>query len=161
RAVAKRTAPTEGMPPLPGQHGWRMPAEWELLQATWIAWPQRQADWPGRFAPIPWVYAEIVRLLSQAETVHILVDDTQAEKKARKTLAQVGIDLQYIRFFPFPTNRVWTRDYGPIFLTNADGRIGLTDWQFNAWAKYPDWTRDDGVPQRIGKTLGLPLCRPR
>ena len=32
-------------------------------------------DWPGRFAPIPWVYAEIVRKLSQVEKVRILVED--------------------------------------------------------------------------------------
>ena len=149
------------MPALPGRHGWRMPAEWEPHQATWIAWPQRKADWPGRFAPIPWVYAEIVRLLCQSELVHILVDDAQAEAKARKVLAQTGVDFQRMRFFRFPTNRVWTRDYGPIILTNADGRIGLTDWRFNAWAKYPDWKRDNAVPQRIGKTLGLPVCQPR
>jgi agmatine deiminase len=160
-AMAKRTGQSESMPSLPGQHGWRMPAEWEPHQATWIAWPQRQADWPGRFAPIPWDYAEIVRLLSQAEMVHILVDDAHAEAKARKILAQVEVDFQRIRFVRIPTNRVWTRDYGPFFLTNTDGQIAITDWQFNAWAKYPDWQRDNAVPQKVGKALSLPICQPR
>jgi agmatine deiminase len=149
------------MPALPGQNGWRMPAEWEPHQATWIAWPKNKADWPGRFAPIPWVYAEIVRLLCQAEMVHILVDDLPAEKKIRKILTTVGVDFQSIRFFRFPTNRVWTRDYGPIFLTGPDGRLGMTDWQFNAWAKYPDWRRDNAVPQKVAKALALPVCQPR
>ena len=149
------------MPVLPGQHGWRMPAEWEPHQAAWIAWPKNKADWPGRFAPIPWVYAEIVRLLCQSEMVHILVDDAQAEAKARRILATVEIDFQRIRFFRFRTNRVWTRDYGPIFLTDPDGRLGLTDWEFNAWAKYPDWQRDTAVPQKVAKALNLPICQPR
>ncbi|HUA60525.1 MAG TPA: agmatine deiminase family protein, partial [Verrucomicrobiae bacterium] len=52
-----------------------MPAEWERHEATWIAWPHNHADWPGRFAPIPWVYGEIVRKLSGVERVRILVRD--------------------------------------------------------------------------------------
>lgn len=148
------------MPDLPGQHGWRMPAEWQPHQATWIAWPQRPGDWPGRFTPIPWVYAEIVRLLSHAEMVNILVDDARAEQKARSILAQTDVDCQRIHFFRIPTNRVWTRDYGPIFVTGPNGRLGLTDWQFNAWAKYADWKRDDAVPQKISKVLELPSCQP-
>ena len=39
---------------------WRMPAEWEPHGATWLAWPHERSDWPGKFAPIPWVYGEIV-----------------------------------------------------------------------------------------------------
>jgi agmatine deiminase len=93
--------------------------------------------------------------------VHILVDDAQAEAKARRILATVEIDFQRIRFFRFRTNRVWTRDYGPIFLTDPDGRLGLTDWEFNAWAKYPDWQRDTAVPQKVAKALNLPICQPR
>ena len=148
------------MPALPGKHGWFMPAEWQRHQATWIAWPQRPGDWPGRFTPIPWVYAEIVRLLCQAEMVNILVDDARAEMKAGSILAQADVELERVRFFRIPTNRVWTRDYGPIFLTSPDGRVGLTDWQFNAWAKYADWKRDDAVPPKVGKALGLPICQP-
>ena len=51
-----------------------MPAEWEPHAATWIGWPQNRDDWPGKFQPIAWVYAEIVRHLSRVEDVHILVD---------------------------------------------------------------------------------------
>ena len=52
----------------PAQLGYRMPAEWEPHEATWIAWPHNRDDWPGKFAPIPWVYTEIVRHLSRVET---------------------------------------------------------------------------------------------
>ena len=41
-----------------------MPAEWEAHAATWIAWPHNRDDWPGKMAPIPWVYGEIVRKIS-------------------------------------------------------------------------------------------------
>ena len=59
--------------PLARALGFRMPAEWEPHDATWIAWPHNRDDWPGRFAPIPWVYGEIVRRLAQVERVRILV----------------------------------------------------------------------------------------
>jgi agmatine deiminase len=146
---------------LPAQRGWRMPAEWEPHLATWIAWPQRSADWPGKFPPIPWVYTEIVRHLHAAEMVNILVDDAAAETRVRRMLARSGVDLQRVQFFRFPTNRVWTRDYGPIFLKSPEGSLGLTDWRFNAWAKYPDWQRDDKVPEHIRKKLSVPAWQPQ
>ncbi len=40
-----------------------MPAEWEPHEATWLAWPHERSDWPGKFAPIPWVYGEVARRL--------------------------------------------------------------------------------------------------
>ena len=54
-------------PPSPGR--WRMPAEWEPHRATWIAWPHFEPDWPGKLAPIPWVYGEITRVLADVEPV--------------------------------------------------------------------------------------------
>src|SRR5262245_25319024 len=105
----------------PAVQGWRMPAEWEAHEATWIAWPHRRADWPGKFAPIPWVHVEIVRHLHETERVHILINDRASEKTARRMLSRAGIDLGQVRFFPFRTDRVWTRDYGPIFLVSGHG----------------------------------------
>ncbi len=66
--------------------GFRMPAEWEPHEATWLAWPHENTDWPGKFTPIPWVYGEIVRHLSRVEKVRILIDDAEAERKARRVL---------------------------------------------------------------------------
>src|SRR5262245_54325117 len=133
----------------PGASGWRMPAEWEPHEATWLAWPHRRDDWPGKFAPIPWVFADIVRHLTLAERVHLLVQDARMEGQVRRILQRTGVDLSRVGFFRIPTDRVWTRDYGPIFVTHPDGRAGLTDWGFNAWAKYDDWRKDNAVPGRI------------
>ena len=140
---------------------WRMPAEWEPHEATWLAWPHERADWPGKFAPIPWVYGEIVRHLHTAERVNILVQDAPHERAATGILRKVGVDLARIGFLRIPTDRVWTRDSGPIFLTNAAGQVALTDWRFNAWAKYDNWRNDDKVPARINKRLRLKSWQPR
>jgi agmatine deiminase len=128
--------------------GFRMPAEWEPHQATWIAWPHQRSDWPDKFEPIPWVYSEIVRHLSTGERVRILVNDKTA-KSARKVLSRVGVNLKQVDFVRQPTDRVWTRDYCPLFVRNAQGKVALTNWKFNGWAKYPNHKRDDAVPDQI------------
>ncbi|MGA2050724.1 MAG: agmatine deiminase family protein [Terracidiphilus sp.] len=148
------------MADMPHQLGYRMPAEWDRHEATWLAWPHNPEDWPGKFQTIPWVYAEIVRLLSARERVHILVDDAKAEQRALSILERAGAVLDQVSFHHWPTNRVWTRDSGPIFVRNAVGSAALTDWHFNAWAKYPDWQLDDQIPGRIAALLGLPSWQP-
>ncbi|MBI1833193.1 MAG: agmatine deiminase family protein, partial [Planctomycetes bacterium] len=145
----------------PAAQGWFMPAEWQPHEATWIAWPHNKDDWPGKFATIPWVYGEIVRHLHTGEFIHILVNDAAHEKRARDVLAKVGVDLSRIRFFTIPTDRVWTRDSGPIFLVNGAGGVAMTDWRFNAWAKYDNWKIDDEVPTRINKRLRLKRWQPK
>ncbi len=140
--------------------GWWMPAEWERHEATWIAWPHERRDWPGKFAAIPWVYGEIVRQLHQSERVAIEVQDAEAETRVRRLLERCGIALPSITFYRFPTDRVWTRDHGPIFVRDGQGRLAVTDFRFNAWAKYDNWKRDDKVPARVARALGLPHVQP-
>ena len=89
-----------------------MPAEWEPHAATWLAWPHFRGDWPGKFEPIPWVYAEIIRYLSRQERVELIVKDAASEKLARKTLKRAHALSDNVRFHRWPTNRVWTRDSG-------------------------------------------------
>lgn len=137
-----------------------MPAEWEPHDATWIAWPHNRLDWPGRFAPIPWVYAEIVRKLSRVERVRILVQGPRVEAQARKVLEKAGAQMDAVEFLSCPTNRVWTRDFGPIFVRNRRGEVALTAWRFNAWAKYDDWQLDSKVPAFAAKRLKLPVYSP-
>jgi len=137
-----------------------MPAEWERHEATWLAWPHEKTDWPGKFAPIPWLYGEIVRILARVEKVRILVEDAETEQKARKVLKKTGADLASVDFFRHKTNRSWTRDYCPIFVRDAGGGIAVTDWIFNGWAKYDNWADDNDVPAFIARELNLPRFEP-
>jgi len=138
---------------LPRELGYKMPAEWELHEATWLAWPHNREDWPGKFQPIPWVYAEIVRLLSQHENVHILVHGETQEQRAASILRRAGANPGQVSFHQWPTDRVWLRDSGPIFVKDPAGELAITDWKFNAWAKYDDWKLDDQVPAHVAKLL--------
>jgi len=137
-----------------------MPAEWEPHEATWLAWPHNPEDWPGKFQAIPWLYAEIVRLLSAQERVHLIVENAQVEQRTTGILQRAGANLDRVNFHRWPTDRGWTRDSGPIFVRNGDGKVALTNWRFNGWAKYDDWKLDDQLPGRVSKLLGLPTWEP-
>ena len=133
-----------------------MPAEWEPHAATWIGWPHNKSDWPGRFAPIPWVYGEIVRKVTPGELVRILVNSAAHEAQARRVLTKCGVDLAQVEFLRFPTNRGWTRDFGPIFVTkDQPPEVAIARFHFNAWAKYPDWKKDDKIPDLAARRFKL------
>ncbi len=144
-----------------------MPAEWAAHAATWIAWPHNPEDWPNKFQPIPWVYCEIVRHLSRAEDVHILVNDAPAEKRATAMLRRQGANLARLHFHLWRTDRVWLRDSGPIFVKRLaggegqpGGELALTNWKFNAWAKYDNWRNDDKIPGYVAELYALPCIEP-
>ena len=155
-AAKKATRPESPKSPA----GFRMPAEWEPHAATWIAWPHKAGDWPGKLAPIPWVYAEIVRLLHRTERVNILVRDAAKESIARRVLTKAGVDLDRVTFRKWPTDRVWTRDYGPTFVVGPAKEKAFIDWRFTGWAKYPEHKNDDAVPGRVARATRLPNWRP-
>ncbi len=149
------------MAKVPAEQGFRMPAEWEPHAATWIAWPHRRDDWPGKFAAIPWVYAEIVRHLSRSEEVRVLVNGPAGERRAGAVLEKLPLVWDRITSRHIPTDRTWVRDYGPLFVISprAGGRA-VVNWAFNGWAKYPNWRRDDAVAQRVADGLGLETWSP-
>src|SRR5215472_1636844 len=140
--------------------GFRMPAEWEPHEATWLAWPHEKSDWPGKFTPIPWLYGEIVRHLARVERVRILVQDADAEQSARRILKKCHANLDAVEFFHHPTDRSWVRDYGPIFVKNEAGEMAITHWRFNGWAKYENFHYDCRVPELAATKLGLRLYAP-
>lgn len=143
---------------------YRMPAEWEKQEAVWLCWPRNRNDWPGKFAPIPWVFAEMIRHLAARVCVRLVVHDAAAEAAAREILTRAHADLARVEFFHIPTNRGWLRDSGPIFVYDAKkkGPEGKTmlDWRAFGWAKYPNYRLDDKVPARINERLKLPRIVP-
>jgi agmatine deiminase len=170
---------------LSAEFQFRMPAEWEPHAATWLAWPHYKLDWPGKFEPIPWVYAEIIRYLSHHERVELIVKDAAAEKLARKTLKRAHSLNENVRFHRWPTNRVWTRDSGCAFVSETGpvragtppppeppfvcggagvparaGRLAAVKWRFNAWAKYPNWQHDEKIGSLMAQATGANEIRP-
>lgn len=142
----------------PAQSGFRLPAEWETHEATWLAWPHNASDWPGKLAAVHWVYAEIVRKLAAAERVRLLVDSRTREDRVRRLLSRAEADPSHVECFRIPTDRGWMRDSGPIFLTRAQPapETAIARFRFTGWARYPDWKQDTRVSVNVASRLG---CR--
>jgi agmatine deiminase len=136
-----------------------MPAEWEPHESTWLAWPHFKGDWPGKFEPIPWVYAEIIRHLTRHERVELIVNNAASEKTARKVLDRANALNRNIKFHRWPTDRVWTRDSGCTFVRCEEGKLAGIKWRFNAWAKYPNWKKDEKIGSLMAEAAGAAEVR--
>ena len=139
---------------------YHLPAEWEKHEATWIGWPANKEDWPGKFTPIQWVYGEIVRYISRAEKVRVIVQSKIHEAKAEAVLKSINSDISNIEFYILQTNRNWLRDAGPQFVENQNGETVLINFDFNAWAKYDNYKLDAKIPKMISEKLKLKRITP-
>ena len=131
-----------------------MPAEWEPHKATWIAWPHNKKDWPEKFGPIPWVFAEIAYHISRFEQVNIICNTPADMKTAREACKAYGANLKNCRFLVKETDRVWLRDSGPTAIIE-NGKVIWVCWDFNAWAKYKNFQRDRQIGRFIAEKSGL------
>jgi agmatine deiminase len=133
-----------------------MPAEWEKQDAVWLSWPHKTTTWPGAFKPIPSVFAAVAAHISVREKVRINLAP-ELEKKASKLIEAAGADMGSVEFYNNPTNDAWCRDHGPIFVRNERSReVAVTDWDYNSWGgKYPPFDKDNQIPTRVARDLGL------
>ena len=141
--------------------GYRMPAEWEPHEGTFLGWPHETTDWPGKFAPIPWAFAEIVRHLARVERVFLLIENPAAESRVKTILKNSQVLLANVRFLRVPTDRGWMRDSGPICVKNSEGDVALNHFVFNGWAKYSNHKKDAQVVSRLNKSLRRELYAPQ
>ena len=132
----------------PAELGYKLLPEWAKHEATWLGWPQNKNDWPGKFAPIEWVYGEIVRKIADGEIVRILVNSKDVEEKALEVLRMADANLDNVEFFIFKSDRGWTRDSGPAFVKKGR-ETALVKFKFNAWAKYTNYHKDEKLPDFI------------
>lgn len=137
-------------PDSPAALGYRFPAEWEHHAATWLAWPRKPETWPGKFEPIPHVWENLVRTLANFEPVQLLAGGSVIDQ-AR---AMVG-DVPRVTIHDVPTDDVWARDHGPMFLSGRNLPPALVDWEYNAWGgKYPPFDLDNDVPRFVAEVTG-------
>jgi agmatine deiminase len=163
------------MKPIRAHPRYRMPAEWEPHASTWLVWPHYRSDWPGKFEPIPWVYAEIIRHLGRHERIDLIVNNAASEKQARKVLAKANALSDNVIFHRWPTNRVWTRDSGCTFVADTipdlssraksrdlvlSPNLAAVKWRFNAWAKYSNYRHDEKIGSHIAKSVHAKEIRP-
>lgn len=144
----------------PSQLGYRMPAEWEKHAATWLAWPHNPETWSD-LKSIESIYVDFVEILSQGETIHLLVQDETEKSKASRLFSKRHIDLSKVTFHEINTCDAWIRDYGPNFIVKEEkGKraLAVNRWIFNAWgSKYEEHLQDDEAAKQILNWLKLPI----
>jgi agmatine deiminase len=146
----------------PAQLGYRMPAEWEKHDATWLSWPHKEGiSFPDAYQSVLPVLSRMVNALADSEPVHINVSDADEEAEVRAQLLKNKARIEHVTFHHIPTNEPWCRDHGPMFLTRKeDPRLAVVDWDYNAWGwKYPPFDEDDEVPGRVAELLKLPAYK--
>jgi len=150
--------------PTPAALGYRMPAEWAPHRGTWLSWPHNTASWPGKFEPVPGVFAEMVRQLAPHEEVHINVSGPEMAADVLSLLRPFDLPIGRVVLHENPTNDAWCRDHGPCFVQrDVAGRReeAIVDWGYNAWGgKYPPFDLDDVIPARIGAAYDIPVFHP-
>ena len=147
----------------PASLGFRMPAEWEPQTAVWLQWPGQH---PGeRASGSLWFQMQMektwllmTRAIHEVARVGILAQSqTQAEHVGR-LLEYFGFDLGQIDIYVTRLADVWHRDSGPIFVTDSNGGLAITDWNFNGWGSYPEWGEIEAhLPRTVGEILDLPV----
>lgn len=132
----------------------RFPAEWEKHKSTILCWPHQRADWPGKFVPIQWVYAEIVKHIAKAELVRIIAQSVSDKEKIIKILMRNHVNLKNVEFIVMKTDRGWMRDSSPTFIKKGKEVVAV-EAVFNGWAKYDNYSSDKFIPQVLAKHLKL------
>jgi agmatine deiminase len=147
--------------PTPASLGFHMPAEWEPHRGTWLSWPHKEASWPGKFGPVPGIFARMVRHLADHEEVHVNVAGPAMEQEVRRLLSDEA-RRGNVFFHYHPTSDAWCRDHGPTFIQRRRGPGGAGDrgLGFNAGAEVSPYDLDDVIPTRIGEELGIPVYSP-
>jgi agmatine deiminase len=109
------------------------------------------------------VWVQMVCAVSLEEEVRLLMNDERSQADATRRLREAGAAMERVSFYRIPTVDVWIRDYGPTFITKAEGEesLAFVDWIFNAWGqKYECYAEDDRVAKEIALLLRAPVFEP-
>ena len=141
----------------PFELGFRMPAEWDRHESTWLSWPKDPLTFPEDIiARVEETYIEIISALQRGEKVDLLVNDQETEDRVASMLSSKS----NVRFHKIKSQDVWMRDYGPIFV-KKNVELAATKWIFNAWGrKYDELLNDNETGMEICKSLSVRVFEP-
>jgi agmatine deiminase len=107
--------------------------------------------------PLEHLWLAMTQALHEHEAVHIVVPDERRQEHVHQQISYYGFDQGNIDLHVLPTNDIWARDSGPIFLINDRGELAATDWNFNGWGERYPHDLDRGVPAGIADLQSIPL----
>jgi agmatine deiminase len=133
-----------------------LPDETSPHEGTWLQWPHDYTYGRAYRDRIEPTWVAMTRALVTSENVHIVVYDNAEKARVRNALQAAGVSLARVDFLVRPTDDVWVRDNGPIFVYDRDDKLTVTDWCFNGWGYDAPYRKDDRVPGAVARTYGLP-----
>jgi agmatine deiminase len=132
-----------------------MPSEEEKHEGTWLQWPHNYGWDPRHIQRYQEAWIQMTQALHTGERVHIIVYNQSELIRVRKVLTKRGLDMSKIDFWEYPTNDVWVRDNGPIFVRDKNSNLVIENWKFNGWGGKADFFDDDDIPIDVARDLGL------
>lgn len=132
---------------------YRAPAEESPHVRTWMCWPSTPSIYGGAGAYYDDVQATLARLataIARFEPVSLLADASLHSKIAK--LCGPGVDLVDV-----PTDDMWARDSGPVFVKDDARGVAAVDLNFNAWGNHQAHELDARVASEIARHAGAPV----
>ena len=130
--------------------GYAQPAEWQPHRACWLAFPSHRDLWLEDLDIVQTEFVALARAIASSEPLEILVLAKTAEL-AKELLGDLPV-----RFHQIPFGDIWMRDITPIYVKNADGKLGALHFQWNGWGGKYLLEHDDRVAENILQTLDIP-----
>jgi len=128
---------------LPKELGYRMPAEWEKHERTFMEWPVREEIWSDGLEDAKKGYSNVAKVISDFEEIVMIVKPDMVEEAKNMCGSKVKI-------IPIEHDDSWMRDNGPTFLINDKGEVSGINWKFNAWGeKYKPFDKDNEVAKKV------------
>ena len=107
-----------------------------------------------KFKPI-WI--QMAATLSQDESVHIVAYEENLKQHIEDTLEKTNADMNQIDFVIAPSDDVWIRDTGPIFVKDEKGQLAIMSFSFDGWGKRCPIQRIIKFPQSVAEQKIIPI----
>lgn len=132
-----------------------MPDETQPHEGTWLQWPHQYEYGPTYRNRLDATWVAMAKALAPGEKVHIIAYNTIEKNRISTLLSNAGVPLARVDFKIFPTNDVWVRDNGPIYVKDAAGNTKIQDWGFNGWGNKTRYAKDNVIPASIAASQGI------
>ncbi|HAY3536185.1 agmatine deiminase family protein [Elizabethkingia anophelis] len=134
---------------------YHFPEESAPHEGTWLQWPHHHQHGIIYRNRVEKTWIDMTKALQANEKVHIIAYDEPEKERIIGILQKSGVSLKNVDFKIYPTDDVWVRDNGPLFVKDKNNNILIEDWGFNAWGEKFDFENCDAVPSQIGRDLGI------
>ena len=133
------------------------PSEDKGHEGTWLNWPHHYTyglEYRQELEPI-WI--QMADSLHEGENIHIIAYNEKEQERIASLLREAGLNMDKVDFTIAKTDDVWSRDTGPMFVMNAEGKAFIADFAFDGWGGKTPCKHDDAVPQAVATAKNFPI----